>query len=105
MTIPLKAPERARVYIGLDQGEAQVLALAEEHSARLIIIDEYKGRRYAQRLGMSLTGTLGVLLLAKERKLVPRVAPMLSQLQDEGLYLDQNLIDRVLAVAGEPKVQ
>ena len=57
--VPLTNPERARVYVGLDQGEAEVLALAEERAARLVIIDELKARRYAQRLGLPLTGTLG----------------------------------------------
>ncbi len=46
----LANPRCARVYIGLDLGEAEVLALAEERAARLVIIDELKGRRYAQRL-------------------------------------------------------
>jgi predicted nucleic acid-binding protein len=54
--VPLANPQRARVYIGLDQGEAQVLALAEERAARLVIVDELKGRRYAQRLELPLNG-------------------------------------------------
>jgi predicted nucleic acid-binding protein len=53
--------------MGLDRGEAEVLALAEEREARLVVIDERKARRYAQRLGIPLTGTLGLLVAAKER--------------------------------------
>jgi predicted nucleic acid-binding protein len=71
-------PQHAKVYVGLDQGEAEVLALAEERATRLVIVDEYKGRWYAQRLGFPLTGTLGVLLLAKERGLVGRLTPLLA---------------------------
>jgi predicted nucleic acid-binding protein len=97
----LANPQRARVYIGLDLGEAEVLALAEERAARLVIIDELKGRRYAQRLEMPLTGTLGLLLLAKERGLVANLAPLLVELQEAGLYLGVALIDRVLRLAGE----
>jgi predicted nucleic acid-binding protein len=48
--VSLANPQRAWVYIGLDLGEAEVLALAEERAARLVITDELKGRRYAQRL-------------------------------------------------------
>jgi len=99
--ISLTNPQRARVYIGLDRGEAEVLALAEERAARLVIIDELKGRRYAQRLEMPLTGTLGLLLLAKERGLVADLAPLLVELQEAGLYLGAALIDRVLRLAGE----
>jgi len=99
--VPLENPQRARVYIGLDQGEAEVLALAEERAARLVIIDELKGRRYAQRLELPLTGTLGLLLLAKEKGLVADLAPLLAELQDAGLYLSPDLIAQVLQLAGE----
>lgn len=63
-TTPLANPRQALVYLGLDQGEAEALALADEQSARLVIMDERKGRRYAKRLGLPLTGTVGVLLTA-----------------------------------------
>ena len=91
VTVPISHAQHAKVYVGLDQGEAEVLALAEEHTARLVIVDEHKGRRYAQRLGISLTGTLGILLLAKERGLI----------RDAVLYLHSELVDRVLELAGE----
>lgn len=81
----LDKPQRSRVYVGLDQGEAEVLALAEECGARLVVMDERKGRRFARRLGVPLTGTLGVLLLGKERGLVPSLAPLLAELQEAGL--------------------
>lgn len=99
--VSLTDPQRARVYVGLDQGEAQVLALAQERAARLVIIDERKGRRYARRLDMPLAGALGVLLLAKERGLVQDLAPLIKELQDAGLYLEQVLVTRVLTLAGE----
>jgi len=49
---PLENPRQALVYVGLDRGEAEVLALACERSARLVILDERKGRQYAKRLGL-----------------------------------------------------
>ena len=102
-TVPLANPQHARVYVGLDEGEAAVLALAEERAARLVIIDELKGRRYAQRLGLPLTGTLGLLVLAKERGLVARLSPLLEELRKQGLYLSSALVDQTLRVAGEGK--
>ncbi|MGB0384015.1 MAG: DUF3368 domain-containing protein [Ardenticatenaceae bacterium] len=97
----LANPKRTLIYIGLDQGEAEVLALAEEQSARLVIIDERKGRRYAKRLGLPLTGTLGVLLLAKEKGLILAVAPLIKELQRAGLHLGSKLVAKVLQLAGE----
>lgn len=94
-------PRQALVYVGLDQGEAEVLALASEQSARLVIIDEYKGRRYAKRLGLPLTGTIGVLLTAKRNGLVSALAPLIDQLLKEGLFLAPELVEKALKLAGE----
>ena len=101
----LSNPQHSLAYAGLDQGEAEVLALAEEYHARLVIIDENRGRRYAQRLKLPLTGTIGVLLLAKEQKLIPALAPLLAQLKDAGLYLSPLLVTKTLQMANEEPSQ
>lgn len=97
----MPAPPVIANNTGLDRGEAEVLALAVEHEARLVIIDEHNGRQYARRLGLPLTGTLGVLLLAKEKNLITAVSPLVQQLQDNGLYLAPGLVNKVLMLAGE----
>jgi predicted nucleic acid-binding protein len=94
-------PRHARSFIGLDQGEAETLALAVELDARLVIIDEVKGRKFAQRLGLPLTGTMGVLLLAKENGLVEKIAPLIEQLQEVGFYITPELVTAVLSMADE----
>ena len=43
--------------------------------------------RVARHLGLPLTGTLGILLLAKEKGLVTAVGPLIERLQASGLYL------------------
>jgi predicted nucleic acid-binding protein len=98
---PLANPRQALVFVGLDQGEAEVLALANERSARLVIIDERKGRRYAKRLGLPLTGIVGVLLTAKHNGLIPALAPLINQLLKEGLFLAPELVEKALELAGE----
>jgi uncharacterized protein len=100
-TVSLSDPRHALSYVGLDRGEAEVLVLAVEHKARLVIMDERKGRRYAHRLGLSLTGTLGVLLLSKEEGLVTAVAPLIQQLLDQGLYFSPELVSHALTLANE----
>lgn len=100
-TIRVSNPRLPLTYIGLDQGEAEVLALAVEHNARLVILDERKGRRYAQRLGIPLTGTLGVLLLAKQEQLISEIAPLLKQLEQSGMHLSADLTQKVLTMAQE----
>jgi predicted nucleic acid-binding protein len=92
---------RALAYFGLDRGESEVLALAEERNARLVLIDEWKGRQYAKRLGFPLTGTVGVLLLAKEQGLVTSIAELLADLENNGFRLGAALVSGALETAGE----
>jgi predicted nucleic acid-binding protein len=99
--VPLVEPRRALPYSGLDLGEAEVLALAEERSAGLLVIDEKKARRYAERMNFSLTGTLGLLLLAREQGLIESITLEIEALQEAGLYLAPSLIARARALAGE----
>ena len=67
-------PRQALAFTSLDQGEAEVLALALERSTRLVVLDEWKARVLAGRLNLPLTGTLGLLLSAKEVGLIEAVA-------------------------------
>jgi predicted nucleic acid-binding protein len=85
----------------LDKGEASVIALAVENEDCLLIIDDSKGRREAKALGIKITGTLGVLLLAKERKLIEELKPLLNQIKSTNFRISQSLIYRTLAMAGE----
>lgn len=64
----------------LDAGEAETIALAIECNANLILLDERIGRRAAQRLGLAVVGTLGVLIAAKDQGLLAAVKPVLDAL-------------------------
>lgn len=99
--MPLQDPRRADLVSDLDRGEAEVIALAQEMNADLVIIDERLARRHAKRLRLPLTGTLGVLLKAKQRGLVPAVRPLIEQLVHGGVRLGDTLVDEVLRLAGE----
>lgn len=101
-SVALAHSRRALAFAGLDRGEAEVLALAEEQDARLVVLDERKARRFAVRLGLPVTGTLGLFLLAKETGLLEAVAPWITKLHAAGLYLRPELVARVLELAGEP---
>jgi predicted nucleic acid-binding protein len=100
-TVPLQDPRRADLLSDLDRGEAEVIALAQELNAGLVIMDERLARRHAKRLGLTLTGTIGVLLRAKERKLVPAVGPLIDQLLQGGIWLGDDLVTEALRLAGE----
>ncbi|MEM9997302.1 MAG: DUF3368 domain-containing protein [Bacteroidota bacterium] len=88
--------------LDLDAGEAEALALALETQARLLLIDERRGRRRARALGVPVTGTAGIVALAKEDGLIPAVGPLLETLRrDAGLRLREAVVRRVLMRAGE----
>ncbi len=99
---PLQDPRRADLLLSdLDRGEAEVIALAQELNADLVVVDERLARRHAGRLGLALTGTLGVLLKAKEQGLVPAVGPLIDQLRHGGIRLSEAVVAEALKLAGE----
>jgi len=97
----LQDPRRAALLADLDRGEAEVLALALELNADLVILDERLARQHAKRLGLRLTGTLGVLLKAKQLGLVDAIAPLVDELRIGGIRLSDAVIAIVLELAGE----
>jgi len=88
---------------GLDAGEANAIALALELQADDLLIDERLGRQEAIRLGLSIIGILGILLVAKQRSLIPQVQPVMDALIDQaGFRVSPQLYQRILALTQEP---
>ncbi|MBS3025837.1 MAG: DUF3368 domain-containing protein [Dolichospermum sp. DET50] len=86
----------------LDRGEAEAIALVIELDADELLIDERLGRREATRLGLPITGILGILLVAKQRKLIPTVQPVIDALIIQaGFRVSSQLYAQVLKAANE----
>lgn len=85
----------------LDDGEAHAIALAMELGDVVIVLDDKKARRVARYAGLTVIGTLGVLLRAKQRGVLPAVRPVLTALRDAGFRMTAALGDEALRLAGE----
>lgn len=99
--VALADPRRADLLIDLDRGEAEAIALAQERNANLLLLDERLGRRYARRAGIPITGTLGVLLRAKQEGLIPQLRPLVEQMQKGGIRLGAELVANIYRLAKE----
>jgi predicted nucleic acid-binding protein len=89
-----------RLSVSLDAGESEVLALAQQLGGTAAI-DERRGRSLADALGVPQTGTVGILLLAKKRGMIPALTPLLDQLGASGVRISSRLYEDARRSAGE----
>ena len=80
----------------LDPGEATSIALASEYEESLLIIDEIKGRKAAKEMGIPVTGSLVVLISAKNNGHLKAVKPIIDKIQKTNFRISNALIERVL---------
>lgn len=98
---PVKSISLIPAVIDLGQGEAEVLALGLENHGSLLIFDDQLARRMANIYKLKYTGTLGVLVKAKKLGYLSSVAPVITMLRQQGMWLTDNIINDVLRLAEE----
>jgi predicted nucleic acid-binding protein len=86
---------------GLGPGESSVLALAYANQGMEAIIDDLAGRRCASLLGIPVRGTLGIVLAAKKRGVIPQARPIIETLIRSGMYLSRTVIEEALRRVNE----
>jgi predicted nucleic acid-binding protein len=87
--------------LDLGAGELAALSLALEHPDRVVLLDDGLARRIGQAAGLTVWGTLKVLLEAKSEGLTPSVAPLLLRLEQAGMWMSKSIRQRILSLAGE----
>jgi predicted nucleic acid-binding protein len=97
---PLNTRAIAALRLIVDSGEAEAITLAQERGCR-IILDDRKARMVARQLGVPVTGTVGLLLKAKQADVIPALLPLLDALDAHHFHISHALRTEALRLAGE----
>jgi len=100
----VKIKDRLAVNLLLDEmdlGEVETIVLASEMNADWVLMDEKKGRRKLAQLDIPKIGTLGILLKAKQLRLISLVKPEIEELQKSGFSISSSVVEQVLEAARE----
>lgn len=89
------------IQASLDKGEASAIALAVEIDDCLLIIDDLKGRHFALQLGLTITGTLGVIVDAKHSGHIQSVKPIMEKIRQTNFRVSDKIEQLILKLAGE----
>lgn len=90
-----------RLVVDMGPGESAVLALALETHDAIAVLDDALARATAEHLGLPVVGTLGILVQAKKRGLVPAVRPLLDRLEALRFRVSATTRESILKRAGE----
>lgn len=98
--VPAPILADTRFYM-LDAGERDTLSIALEKGASRVLIDERLGRNLAEYHGLSVVGSLGTLLKARQLGLIPKFLPLVRQLQSAGFRYHEPLVMRLAGMVNE----
>ena len=85
----------------IDRGESSAIALALEIPNSTLILDDFKARKIAQQLGISVTGTIGVIIKAKLNEIIPSIKPYLEKIKETNFRISAEIELQALKEAKE----
>lgn len=85
----------------VDIGEASAVALTKELENPLVILDELKGRRLPKKLGLRVTGSLGVIPKAKELGVIPAIKPIFDKIGETNFRISNKILAELLLLNNE----
>lgn len=85
----------------IGKGESSAIVLAMETPGSTVIIDDNKARKIARQLGLTFTGTIGVIVKAKLRGLIPSIKPLITKIKKTNFRITEELELEALKQANE----
>ncbi len=93
------------LQLSVDLGEASAIALSVETGNALLVLDDYKARRLAAQLNLAYTGTLGIVLKAKQSGIIPYIKPVIEKIQLTNFRFSEKNYKKLLRLADETHEQ
>lgn len=94
-------PKQTLLELQIDKGESSAIALALEIPNSTIILDDIKARKIADKLGLIYTGTIGVIIKAKLKGILPSIRPIINKIKQTDFRLTEEIELQALKQANE----
>lgn len=85
----------------IDKGESSAIALALETEDSTVVLDDYKARKIANQLGINYTGTIGIIIKAKQSGIIFSIKPVLEKIKQTNFRISAELEITALIEANE----
>ena len=98
---PTNIPLKQTLTQLVDAGEASAIALGFELPGSILVLDDLKARKIAKSLNLKITGSLGILVKLKQQGYIKELKQVLKQVQQTDFRISENIIKKILSIAGE----